>query len=169
MNRILNIALTLVSTIILLTGSARALTVVSSAQLKTITGQAGITLTAKDTLGLNWSADKIVYGDSDGTNGIPGFLSFNNVEYVGDITFKNPVMVRASNEIDPYTGTMKSGMNVEMNGAVVKIDRYHIGSITIEGEDGAGRPYANAGKSFGSITVEGFSAEISGKIRITSN
>jgi hypothetical protein len=60
---------------------------------------------------------------------------------------------------------MTSGINIEMDKALVQIDRYHIESITIEGENGV--RFMNEGKSFGSITVEGFKAEISGKIRIS--
>lgn len=168
MNRILNIAKTMVSIIILFTGQAYALTPVSPEKLKSVTGQAGMTVEAGDILGIDWTADKIVIGDSDGTDGNPALLSLNNIEYAGSITLDNPVSVVPSHELDPYTGTMRNGINLEMDGADIKIDRYHIDSITIEGVKGSGTKYMNEGKSFGSITVEGFHAKISGKIRIST-
>ena len=145
-----------------------ALTPVPQEELKSFTGQAGISAIMEDTLGVDWSADKIAFGDSDGTDGTPAFLCLNNVEYAGRVTLNNPVLTTVSSEKDPYTGMVKAGINIEMNGAVVEIDRYHIDSITIEGA-AAGTNFVNAGKSFGSITVEGFYAEITGKIRITTD
>lgn len=169
MNRNLNIAIIMVSVFILFTGQALALTPVSPEKLKATTGQAGITAVAEDILGVDWTADKVVFGDSDGTDGTPALLSLNDIEFAGQITLNNPVSALASAELDPFTGTMKKGINLTMDGAVVEIDRYHIDSITIEEAPGAENKFMNAGKSFGSITVEGFKAEISGKIRITSN
>jgi hypothetical protein len=169
MNRNLNIAIIMVSVFILFTGQALALTPVSPEKLKATTGQAGITFEAEDILGVDWTADKVVFGDSDGTDGTPALLSLNDIEYAGRIHLNNPVSAFPSAEIDPYTGTMKTGINLNMDRAVVEIDRYHVDSITIEEVPGSGKKFMNAGKSFGSITVEGFKAEITGSIRITSN
>jgi hypothetical protein len=165
MKKILCIATLMVSIIILITGQALALTPVPSEKLKAVTGQAGITVNAKDILGVDWTAERVVFTDEDGTDGNPASLCLNGIEYAGSITLKNPVSVNPASLIDPYTGKITNGMNIELDGAVVQIDRYHIESITIEGAPGV--KYMNEGKSFGSITVEGFHAEISGKIRIS--
>lgn len=169
MNRFFNIATLLVSTIILFAATANALTPVSNEDLRTFTGQAGMSLEISDRLGIDWKSDKIIFGDTDGTDGTPAFLSLNKVTYSGSVNFKNAVSSRVTTELDPYTGALKAGINLEMDGAVVEMDRFHIESITIDGAPGSEKQFANAGKSFGSITVEGFSAIISGKIRITSN
>jgi hypothetical protein len=164
MTRLSYIATIMVS-IILITGQALALTPVSPEKMKALTGQAGISVDARDVIGIDWTAEKVVFRDEDGTDGNPAHLALNGVEYAGTVFLNNPVSVNPASLIDPFTGKMTSGINIEMDKALVQIDRYHIESITIEGENGV--RFMNEGKSFGSITVEGFKAEISGKIRIS--
>jgi predicted aspartyl protease len=147
---------------ILVPGSALALSVMSESQLRQTTGQAGIVMTAEDKVGLNMDIKTLAYGDTDGTyDGKAAYLSLNDIQMRGSITLRNPVSTTVTTEMDPYANTMLTGINIQMNGAVVEMNRLHIGSITVGDQPGAG-------KSFGSITVEGFRAEISGNVRITA-
>ncbi|MDY0131242.1 MAG: hypothetical protein RBR53_01105 [Desulforegulaceae bacterium] len=160
------IATIMVSIIILTAGQAIALSPVSPEKMKTLTGQSGIRISSDNILGIDWTAENLIFRDDDGTDGNPASLLIKGIVYSGKTFLDNPVSINQTTSIDPYTGRLTSGINVELDKSLVQIDRYHIGSITIQGEDGV--KFMNDGKSFGSITVEGFKAEISGNIRISS-
>jgi hypothetical protein len=134
----------------------------SDNELRGVTGQAGIALTAEDHVGLNIEMDTLAYGDNDGVNGKGGYLSLNDVRVIGGVDFISPVSVEITTEMDPYAGKMLTGLNVAMDGVKIAIDEFSIGSITVG-------PNPGEGKSFGSISMSGYRAEISGKIRITTH
>jgi hypothetical protein len=139
-----------------------ALSSMSDAEMQDTTAQAGFILSADEQIGIAMNAETISYGDDDGTNGTAGYLSLNNVEIQGGITMTNPTKIEMTTEMDPYTQTEKTGLNIELNGLVVQMDKMRIGSITVGSAPGEG-------KSFGSFEMTGFRAEISGKLRITTH
>jgi hypothetical protein len=134
----------------------------SDTEMRGVTGQAGISLTAEDHLDLNIELDTLAYGDDDGVNGKGGYLSLNDMRVIGGIDFISPVSVEITTEMDPFQNKMLTGLNVSMDGVKVAIDEFSIGSITVG-------PNPGEGKSFGSISMSGYRAEISGKIRITTH
>jgi hypothetical protein len=134
----------------------------SEDDMRGVTGQAGISLTAEDHLDLNIELDTLAYGDDDGVNGKGGYLSLNDVRVIGGMDFVSPVSVEITTEMDPYQNKMLTGLNVAMDGVKIAIDEFSIGSITVG-------PNPGEGKSFGSISMTGYRAEISGKIRITTH
>ena len=141
---------------------ASALTSMTEDQMRNATAQAGIVATMQDRVDFNTHVKTLAYGDDDGTDGRGAFLSLNNIEFKGSVTAINPVSTTVTTEMDRYRNTMLTGLNVSMNGVVVEMEKLNIGSITVGDAPGQG-------KSFGSITVEGFRAEISGNIRITAH
>lgn len=145
-----------------LPGSSFALTSMTEDQMRNATGQAGIVATMQDRTEFNTYVKTLAYGDDDGTDGRGAFLSLNDIEFKGSVTAINPVTTNVTTEMDRYRNTMLTGLNVSMNGVVVEMEKLNIGSITVGDAPGQG-------KSFGSISIEGFRAEISGNIRITAH
>lgn len=146
-------------------GLASALTSMTETQMRNATGQAGITAVLEDRVDFNTHVRTLAYGDSDGANGIEGtgaFISLNNIDFKGSVTALNPVTTSVTTEMDRYRNTMLTGLNISMSGMVVEVEKLNIGSITVGNAPGQG-------KSFGSFTMEGFRAEISGNIRITAH
>jgi len=124
--------------------------------------QAGIALTASDRITMNMEIGHVVYGDDDGTNGTAGYLSMNNISCQAVAQFKEPVYINVTNEIDSYSDLMVTGINISFDGAVIDVDHFDIGSITVGSAPGEGN-------SFGSISVRDYHAEISGNIRLTTH
>ncbi|PIE74585.1 MAG: hypothetical protein CSA18_04350 [Deltaproteobacteria bacterium] len=166
MSHITKTAIMMVSIIFLFIQSASALTPLSESRLKNVTGQSGIIVDTDEVLGINFNTEKLLFTDSDGTNGTGAALSLNKIEFAGRVSLGTPVSINTAMMMDPFSDTAKKAIDINLNQAEIWLDRYHIESITIESISGPGM--VNAGKSFGSITVEGFNAELSGNIRISS-
>jgi len=138
------------------------MTALTETGMREATAQAGIAITAVDRIALDMEIGSIVYGDADGTNGIPGYLSMNDVSFSGAVELKEPLNISVSTEQDLYSNTMVTGINISLNGAVIDVDHFDIGSITVGTEPGEGN-------SFGSISIRDYHAEISGNVRITTH
>ncbi len=148
--------------VVSLPSSATALTSMTETQMRNATGQAGIVATMQDRTEFNTYVKTLAYGDDDGTDGRGAFLSMNDIEFKGSVTALNPVTTNITSEMDPYGNRMLTGLNIGMDGVVVEMEKLNIGSITVGDAPGQGN-------SFGSISIEGFRAEISGNIRITTH
>jgi hypothetical protein len=134
----------------------------SDDEMKAVTGQAGITFTAEDHVDFDMNIDTLAFGDDDGIDTNGGYLSLNDITLIGSADFDSPVSVAITTEMDPFQNTMLTGLDLEMSGMEVKIDEFSIGSITVGSQPGEG-------KSFGSISMTGYHAQISGKLRITTH
>jgi hypothetical protein len=138
------------------------MTALTETGMREATAQAGIAITAADQIALNMEIGSIVYGDSDGIDGTAGYLSINDVSFQGTIKLDEPVFISVTTEQDLFSRTMVTGINVSLNGATIDIDHFDIGSITVGTEPGEG-------KSFGSISIRDYHAQISGNVRISAN
>jgi hypothetical protein len=138
------------------------MTALTETGMREATAQAGIAITAADQIALDMEIGSLVYGDDDGTDGTAGYLSMNDISFQGSVNLKEPVTVSVTTEQDLYSNTMVTGINVNFNGATIDVDYFDIGSITVGTEPGEG-------KSFGSISIRDYHAEISGNVRITTN
>lgn len=138
------------------------MTALTETGMREITGQAGIAITAADRVSLNIEADTISYGDEDGTDGNPAYLSLNDVSLSGYADFKNPVSIDVTTEIDHFSDFAVTGVNIHMSEVEIQVDRFEIGSITVGSAPGEGA-------SFGSFSMTDFRAHISGDVRITSH
>ena len=136
------------------------LSLMTDDELREVTGQAGISLVAEDMIGFDMKIDTVSYCDDDGTDGTPGYLSLNDISFKGSTTFDTPVKIDLSTEFDPFANCVNTGINLEVERVKVDIDHFSIGSIKVGSAPGQG-------KSFGSFQMSGFSADISGKVRIT--
>jgi hypothetical protein len=138
------------------------MTALTETGMREATAQAGIAITAADQIALNMEIGSIVYGDSDGTNGTAGYLSMNDISFQGSIKLDEPVAISVTTERDLFSHNMVTGINVSLNGATIDIDHFNIGSITVGTKPGEG-------KSFGSISIRDYHAQISGNVRISAN
>jgi hypothetical protein len=138
------------------------LSLLTDDELRDVTGQGGISLVAEDQIAFDMSIGTAYYGDDDGTDGTPAYLSLNDVSLVGTATFDSPLSIGITTELDPYSNTQVTGINIAVDGVTVDIDHFRIGSITVGSAPGEGR-------SFGSIGIYDYHARISGRIRITAN
>jgi hypothetical protein len=138
------------------------MTALTETGMREVTAQAGIAITASDQIALNMEIGSIVYGDSDGIDGTAGYLSMNDISFQGAIKLDEPVFISVTTEQDRFSHTMVTGINVSLNGATIDIDHFDIGSITVGTEPGEG-------KSFGSISIRDYHAQISGNVRISAN
>jgi hypothetical protein len=132
-------------------------------QMKNVTAQAGIVLTAADIVRFDTGIDVISYGDDDGNgiNGAPGYLSFNNIEMKGYVNLAKPATIDVTTQRDPFNGMITTGLDISLDGAEIHMDKFAIGSITVGDAPGQG-------DSFGSIVMLGYHSKISGNIRITA-
>jgi len=138
------------------------LSVMTDNELREVTGQGGITLVAEDQIGFDMNIGTAYYGDEDGTDGTPAYLSANDISLKGSATFDSPVSFGVTTELDAFSNTKVTGINIVVEGMSVDIDHFTIGSITVGSAPGEG-------KSFGSFGIYDYHAKISGKIRITTN
>jgi hypothetical protein len=138
------------------------MTALTETGMREATAQAGIAITAVDRIALDMEIGSIVYGDADGTDGTAGYLSMNDVSFLGAVELKEPVSISVTTEQDLFSNTMVTGINISLNGAVIDVDHFDIGSITVGTEPGEGN-------SFGSISIRDYHAEISGNVRITTH
>jgi hypothetical protein len=136
------------------------LSLMTDDELREVTGQGGISLAAEDMIDFDLNIDTVYYCDDDGTDGTPGYLSLNDIFFKGSTTFDAPVKVDLSTQFDPFANGYNTGINIDVKGVKVDIDQFRIGAIRVGNAPGQG-------KSFGSFQMSGFSAEISGKVRIT--
>jgi hypothetical protein len=138
------------------------LSLMTDDELRDVTGQGGISLVAEDQIDFDMTIKTAYYGDDDGTDGTPAYLSLNDVSLKGSATFDSPVSMGVTTELDPYSNSRVTGINVEVEGMTLDIDHFTIGSITVGSAPGEG-------KSFGSFGIYDYHAKISGKIRITTH
>lgn len=138
------------------------LAALNETQMREATAQAGIAMTAADRVSLNSEIGTISYGDEDGTDGRPAYLSFNDISIQGYADFKNPVSVELTTKKDFFSDAVMTGIDISLDGAEVHMDYFEIGSITVGSAPGEGN-------SFGSISIRDFHAKISGNVRITSH
>jgi hypothetical protein len=138
------------------------LSMMTDEELREVTGQGGILLVAEDQIDFDMQIGTVYYGDDDGTDGTPGYLSVNDVSLKGSATFDSPISLGVTTEIDPFSNTQVTGIDIAIDGVTVDIDHFTIGSITVGSAPGEG-------KSFGSFGIFDYHAKISGKIRITAH
>jgi hypothetical protein len=138
------------------------LSLMTDDELREVTGQGGISFVAEDKIAFDMNLDNVYYCDDDGTDGTPGYLSLSDVSFKGSTTFDSPVKVDLATQFDPFANAVNTGINIDVKGVKVDVDHFKIGAIRVGNAPGQG-------KSFGSIQMTGFSAEISGKVRITFN
>jgi len=138
------------------------LTPLTEAGMREATAQAGIAITAADRVALNMEIGSLVYGDDDGTNGTAAYLSMNDISVQGSVDLKEPINISVSSEKDLNSNEIVTGIDINLNGAVIDMDHFDIGSITVGTAPGEG-------KSFGSISIRDYHAEISGNVRITAH
>jgi len=140
------------------------MTTLSETGMRSATAQAGILLSATESVALRMEIDTIAYGDAglDLEKDSGAYLSVNDIFLEGSITINEPVRVGVTTEQSPYTGRIETGVNISFRDIEIDIDRFEIGSITVGANPGEGA-------SFGRVVVEDFYAKISGDIRITTN
>ena len=138
------------------------LTAMTDAGMREATAQAGIAITASDKIAMDMEIGSLTYGDTDGTDGNPGYISANDVVFRGVIGLKDPVSIAVTTKMDPYQNIMVTGIDVTMSGMTIDVERFDIGSITVGSAPGEG-------KSFGSLSVRDYHATISGNVRITTH
>jgi len=140
------------------------LTAMTEAGMREATAQAGIAITAVDKIALDMSIKTVAYGDSDGTNGTAGYLSMNNISFLGSVQLLSPVDISISTQKDPFSSStnLVTGIDVKVSGLKIDVDHFDIGSITAGTAPGEG-------KSFGSFHIRDFHAQISGNVRITTH
>ncbi|GAB6093759.1 hypothetical protein JCM14469_00110 [Desulfatiferula olefinivorans] len=138
------------------------MTALTETGMREATAQAGIAITAADRVALDMEIGSLVYGDADGTDGRAGYLSVNDVSFRGVVELPEPVSISVTTEEDLYSHTLVTGINISLNGAVIDVDHFDIGSITVGREPGEGN-------SFGSISIRDYHATISGNVRITAH
>jgi hypothetical protein len=139
------------------------LSVMNDDELREVTGQGGFSLVADDQIAFDMRIGTAYYGDDDGTDGTPAYLSLNDISLKGSATFDSPVNLDVTTEADPFSNNMQvTGINIAVDGVSVDIDHFTIGSITVGSAPGEG-------KSFGSFGIYDYHAKISGKIRITAH
>mgnify|MGYP003572271918 FL=1 len=130
-------------------------------ELREVTGQGGFSLVAEDQIDFDMNVGTAYYGDDDGTNGTPAYLSLNDISLKGSVTFDSPVNLSVTTEIDAYSNTQLTGINIAVQGMSIDIDHFTIGAITVGSAPGQG-------KSFGSVGIRDYHAKISGNVRITA-
>lgn len=139
------------------------LTAMTETGMREVTAQAGIAITASDKIAMDMEIGSLTYGDTDGTDGNPGYISMNNVSFSTVMNFKDPVSIAVTTKMDPFrNNVMVTGIDVTMSGVTIDMDRFDIGSITVGSAPGEG-------KSFGSLSIRDYHATISGNVRITTN
>lgn len=139
------------------------LTAMTETGMRDVTAQAGIAITAADKIAMDMEIGSLTYGDTDGTDGNPGYISMNNVSFSAVMDFKDPVSIAVTTKMDPFrNNAMVTGIDVTMSGVTIDMDRFDIGSITVGSAPGEG-------KSFGSLSIRDYHATISGNVRITTN
>jgi len=138
------------------------MTAMTETGMREATAQAGIAITAADQIAMDMEIGSITYGDSDGTDGNPGYISMNDVSFSAVLGLKNPVSIAVTTKMDPYQNAMVTGIDVTMSGMTIDMDHFDIGSITVGSAPGQGN-------SFGSISIRDYHAVISGNVRITSH
>jgi hypothetical protein len=138
------------------------LSMMTDDELREVTGQGGISIIAEDQIGFDMTIGTAYYGDDDGTDGTPAYLSLNDVSLKGSVTFDSPVSLGVSTDVDAFSNTKLTGIDIVVEGMSVDIDHFTIGSVTVGSAPGEG-------KSFGSFGMYDYHAKISGKIRITAN
>jgi hypothetical protein len=138
------------------------LSLMTDDELREVTGQGGFVLVAEDQIDFDISVGTAYYGDEDGTDGTPAYLSLNDVALKGSVTFDSPVSCGISTQLDPYQNKQVTGIDIAVDGMTVDIDHLTVGSITVGNAPGQGN-------SFGSFGMYDYHARISGKIRITTN
>jgi hypothetical protein len=134
----------------------------SAEQMKNTTAQAGIVLTAVDKVMFDTGIDVISFGDEDGIDGTPGYLSMNDIKMKGYANFAKPATIDITTRKDPFNGLMTTGLDISFDGAEIHMDKFEIGSITVGDAPGQGN-------SFGSFVMTGYHAKISGDVRLTSH
>ena len=138
------------------------MTAMTDTGMREVTAQAGIAITASDRIAMEMEIGSLTYGDTDGTDGNPGYISANDVSFSGVIGLKEPVSISVTTKMDPYQHTMVTGIDVVFSGMTIDVDHFNIGSITVGSAPGQGN-------SFGSISVQDYHATISGNVRITTH
>jgi hypothetical protein len=131
-------------------------------QMRNTTAQAGIALTATDRIIFDSEIGSISYGDEDGTDGTPGYLSMNNIVMKGYADLHNPVTVGVTTKTDYFSEIALTGIDISFDRAEIHMDKFEIESITVGSAPGQG-------KSFGSFRMTDYHATISGNVRITSH
>jgi hypothetical protein len=137
------------------------LSVMTDDELREVTGQGGFSLVADDQIAFDMRVGTVYYGDDDGTDGTPAYLSLNDISLKGSATFDSPVNLDVTTEVDPFSNTQVTGVNIAVDGMSLDIDHFTVGSITVGSAPGEG-------KSFGSFGIYDYHAKISGKIRISA-
>lgn len=131
-------------------------------EMRQTTAQAGILVTASDRVDMDLEFGTVAYGDEDGTDGRPGYISLNDVVIKGYAEFSDPVSVDISTTQSEITGLVVRGIDIQVSEAEIHMEKFDIGSITVGSEPGAG-------KSFGSVSIRDFHAKISGNVSITTH
>jgi hypothetical protein len=137
------------------------LSVMTDDELREVTGQGGFSLVADDQIAFDMRVGTVYYGDDDGTDGTPAYLSLNDISLKGSATFDSPVNLDVTTEVDPFSNTQVTGINIAVDGMSLDVDHFTVGSITVGSAPGEG-------KSFGSFGIYDYHAKISGKIRISA-
>lgn len=138
------------------------LTAMTETGMRSATAQAGIAITATDKIAMDMTIGSLTYGDTDGTDGTPGYISMNNVSFSSVMSFTDPVSIAVTTKADPFrNNTIVTGIDIAMSGVTIDIDRFDIDSITVGSAPGEG-------KSFGSFSMRDYHATISGNVRITT-
>jgi hypothetical protein len=138
------------------------MTALTETGMREATAQAGIAITAADRVALDMEIRSLTYGDADGTDGNPGYISLNDVSFSAVMGFDAPVSVAVTTKMDPFENIMVTGIDVVMSGMTIDVDHLDIGSITVGSEPGEG-------DSFGSVSIRDYHAVISGNVRITAH
>ena len=137
------------------------LAALTESEMKQATAQAGIVISASDRVDFDIGFGTLAYGDEDGTDGTPGYISLNDVYMKGHAQFSEPVSIDISTTQNEVSGMMVNGIDISVKKTEIFMEQFDIGSITVGSEPGAG-------KSFGSISIRDFHTIISGNVRIAT-
>lgn len=164
MKQIINLKIIAIITVIAFSSPVLAdIVKLNESEMGEIVAQAGLSITAEDTIQLSTGIKTFAFGDSDGAGKgtTAGWLSLNDIDLDGYVKLHNPLRIDLSTQ-SSLSGEKLTGIDFRMDGLTVAIDSMTIDSITLGGAPGEG-------KSFGSFAMSGMRTEITGQVRIWSD
>lgn len=141
--------------------AAAQLSVLSEAQMAGVTGGFGVNIPAGQTVGLTLAMDRLYYYDADGTGDSSRgrYLSLCGIHLKGSITVGAAGTATFADFSSLFEGAGAAGIDMAIDDATIRIDRFDIDAIRIGDAPGAG-------PSFGAIGMRNLLLQVSGRIQI---
>lgn len=162
MRKLRFLILTIVCVLLTAQSGLARITAMSDTQMKGVTAQAGIAVTATDQLDFASETGTIFYGDTDGTDGTAGYLSLTGVSFAGSVRFNESAQVRVETGKMGAGSTEIAAVEISMTDMTLDIDHITIDAIRVGSAPGQGA-------SFGSFGIYDMHTRISGNVRISAH